>query len=100
MPRSSGRGIFLPEKMCKDVLKALEFSWKQDSRSLERETENYLLQINDYKTGGSTSGLLPSVPQSELPGTRADGEILALKQAQGSRTLQACSSGSKQPCGT
>ena len=67
--------------MCKDVLKALEFSWKLDSRSLEKETENYLLQINDYKKAGeSTSELFPGVPQPEPPGPRADGEILALSR--------------------
>ena len=72
---------YYPDKMCRDVLKALEFSWKQDSRSLEKETENYLLQINDYKKAGeSTSELLPRAPQSELPGPRADGEILALSR--------------------
>ena len=75
-----------PEKLCKDVLKELEFSWKQDSRSLEKETESYLLEINDYqKAGRPTTDLHPDVPRSELPGQqaehpRAEGEILALSR--------------------
>ena len=68
---------FYPSKMCKDILKAMKFTWSQQNQSLEKLAETYLLDIKtdpeNFDHGLPHHGLQPLQAQPEQ-------EVLALSR--------------------
>lgn len=71
---------FYPPKMCKDICKAMKFSWTQQSDSLEKMVQHYMLEIDNTTEETFDPGLHQHhlLPQHALPGLQE--QVLALSR--------------------